>query len=57
MHPNFIFISNYMPTNIWGGRDTCRCLAESLHCSSETITTLLTDCTPVLKNLSCQNFF
>ena len=43
MHPNFIFISNYMPTNIWGGRDTCRCLAESLHCSSETITTLLTD--------------
>ena len=28
---------------VWGRRDTCICMAESLHCSPETITTLLTD--------------
>ena len=27
--------------------DTCICMAESLHCSAETITTLLIDYTPV----------
>ena len=26
---------------IWGRMDTCICMAESLHCSPETITTLL----------------
>ena len=29
------------------GIDTCSCLAESPHCSPETITTLLIDYTPV----------
>ena len=27
--------------------DTCICMAESFHCSSETITTLLTGYTPI----------
>ena len=28
-------------TGVWGRMDTCICMAESLHCSPETITTLL----------------
>ena len=31
---------------VWGKMDTCICMAESLHCSLETITTLLTGYTP-----------
>ena len=30
-----------------GRMDTCICMAESLHCSPETITTLLTGCIPI----------
>ena len=32
---------------VWGRMDTCICIAESLHCSPETITTLLTGYTPI----------
>ena len=32
---------------VWGRMDTCLCMAESLHCSPETTTTLLTGYTPV----------
>ena len=31
---------------VWGRMDTCMCMAESLCCSPETITTLLISCTP-----------
>ena len=31
---------------VWGRMDTCTCMAESLCCSPETITTLLIGCTP-----------
>ena len=27
---------------VWGEMDTCMCMTESLHCSPETMTTLLT---------------
>ena len=32
---------------LWGRMDTCICVAESLPCSLETITTLLIGCTPI----------
>ena len=32
---------------VWGRMDTCVCMAESLHCLPETITTLLIGYTPV----------
>ena len=32
---------------VWGRMDTCICVAESLHCSPETITILLIGHTPV----------
>ena len=32
---------------IWGRMDTCVCMAESLHCSRETTTTLLIAYTPI----------
>ena len=32
---------------VWERMDTCIYVAESLHCSSETITTLLIDYTPI----------
>ena len=32
---------------VWGEMDTCICMAESLRCSPETITTLLIDYTPI----------
>ena len=32
---------------VWGRRDTCTCMAESLCGSPETITTLLTRYTPI----------
>ena len=36
---------------VWGRMDTCICMTEFLHSSPETITTLLTDYTPI-KNKS-----
>ena len=33
----------------WGRMDTCVCMAESLRCSPETITTLLVGYTPIQK--------
>ena len=32
---------------LWGRMNTCICMAESLHCSLETITTLLIGCIPI----------
>ena len=32
---------------VWGRMDSCMCVAESLHCSPETITALLTSYTLV----------
>ena len=32
---------------VWGRMDTCVCMAEPLHCSPETITTLLTGYTAI----------
>ena len=32
---------------VWGSLDTCICMAESLHCLPETITTLLISYTPI----------
>ena len=32
---------------VWGRMDTCICMDESLHCSPETITTLLIGYTPI----------
>ena len=34
-------------SGVWGRLDPCLCTAESLHCSSETTTTLLTGYTPI----------
>ena len=34
---------------VWGRMDTCICMAESLRCSPETITTLLISYTPMHK--------
>ena len=31
----------------WQRMDTCLCTTESLHCLSETVTTLLIGCTPI----------
>ena len=40
-----------------GGRmDTCICMAESLGCSPETITTLLIGCTPVQNTKRKKNY-
>ena len=41
---------------VWGRKDTCICLAESLGCLPETITTLLTDYTP-LQNKKLKKHF
>ena len=37
---------------IWGIMETCVCMAESLHCSPETIITLLIGYTPI-QNKKC----
>ena len=34
---------------VWGRMDTCICMADSLHCSPETITTLLISYTEIQK--------
>ena len=31
---------------VWGRKDACVCVAESLHCPPETITALFINCTP-----------
>ena len=36
---------------VWGRMDTCMCMAESLHCSPETVTTLLIGYTLVQKKM------
>ena len=35
----------------WGRMDTCICMSKSFHCSSERITTLSIDCTPIQNSL------
>ena len=35
------------PPQVWGRMDTCICMAESLHCSPGTITTLFIGYTPI----------
>ena len=49
----------YMPASMgggfWGRMDTCICMSESLHCSPETITTLLISCTPIHNVLGGKN--
>ena len=42
---------------VWGRKYTCICLAESLGCSPETITTLLTDYTPLQNKKLKKHFF
>ena len=42
---------------IWGRMDTCMCMAESLGCSRETITTLLIDDACVTSHFSRVRFF
>ena len=41
---------------VWGRMDTRMCVAESLCCSSETITTLLTGYIPVQRKIYCYFF-
>ena len=36
-----------MGRRFWGRMDTCICMTESLHCSPETVTTLLIGYTPI----------
>ena len=40
---------------VWGEMDTCICIAESLHCSHETVTILLIDYTQA-QNKKLKNF-
>ena len=43
---------------VWGRMDTCICMADSLHCSPETITTLLISYTTIHnKKLKSFNLF
>ena len=42
---------------IWGRMDTCVCMTESLLCSPETATSLLTGYACVLSHSSCVQFF
>ena len=39
----------------WGELDTCICMAESLHCSPEKITTLLISYTPKQNGFGIKN--
>ena len=39
---------------IWERIDTCICMVESFHCSPETITTLVINCTPIWASLVVQ---
>ena len=40
---------------VWGRMDTCLCVAESLHCPPEIITTLLIDYTAIVNSKSKLN--
>ena len=40
---------------VWGRMDACVCLAESFHCSPETITTLLISYSPVQNGFGVKN--
>ena len=42
-----IHLTDWMVGVVWGRMDTCICMAESLHCSTETTTTLLIDYNPI----------
>ena len=44
-----ILYSSLNGRGVWGRMDTCICMAESLYCSPETITTLLIGCTTIQK--------
>ena len=44
---NLLLCSNLDGKGVWGRMDTGICVAESLHCSPETITTLLIGYTPI----------
>ena len=39
-------VAGWMGRGVWGRMDTCICMTESLHCSSENITALLISYTP-----------
>ena len=47
--------ANWMAAGVWGRMDTCICMTESLCFSPETITTLLTGCTPIHSQKFLQN--
>ena len=52
------YVAAWTGRGVWGRTDTCLCLAESLHCSPETITTLLISYTPIQnKKLKAIFFF
>ena len=42
-----VYISHSVVSDSLGGMDTSICMAESLHCSPESITTLLVGCTSI----------
>ena len=44
-----------LDVGFWGRMDTCTCMAEALHCSPETATTLLMSYTPVKNVLDVKN--
>ena len=47
---------NPLPSRgVWGRMDTCICMPETLHCSPETITTLLIGYTPIKQKKKFQN--
>ena len=41
------YVPAWMEKGVWGRMDTCVRMAESLHCSPETTTTLLIGYTPI----------
>ena len=41
------YVPAWMGKGVWGRMDTCVCMAESLHYSPETTTTLLIGYTPI----------
>ena len=42
-----MFCASLDGSGVWGRMDTCVCMAESLHGSPETITTVLTSYAPI----------
>ena len=55
-NPAQCYVAAKMRREVWGRMDTCIRLAESLYCSSETVTALVTGYTPN-KIKSCIFFF